>query len=212
MAAVFSTGPVHIGIANNAGNPATVAPQVIPGTGSYYGTTQTGPDITEEPSYFNVMNDLAGPNLPLSRGYAGSEHTITLVMTRWDGTIDLFLNRGPVPVANAGGTGSEGPTTRGRLDVGVQVLMILSNGPIIAPADAVMAFYRRYFLCIPVGPNKPIFGNKENIRVRVFKAQNVFTAAGFALPLVPAAAAWRLFEEGTALPTAAPVFPTPTII
>ena len=213
MAQVFSTGPVMIGIANNtAAAPTTAAPQTpaLP-TGSnttFYGTTQTGPDITEEPSYFNVMNDLAGPNLPLSRGYAGSEHTITLVMTRWDGRIDDFLSAGPVPAVIApGGTGSEGPTTRGRLDVGVQVLMVLSNSPGVGP-DGLFALSRRYFRCIPIGPNKPIWGNKENIRVRVFKAQAVFIGASYnTIPLAPGARAWALFDEtAAALPVGWPAF------
>jgi hypothetical protein len=59
--------------------------------------------------------------------------------------------------------------------------------------------WRRYFQAVCIGPNKPIWGNKENIRVRIFKAQNVFK--GITLPAVNTNPAFRLFDEGTnALP------------
>lgn len=208
MAQTFSTGPVHIGFCFGGVGAAAIDPAT---SATYYGTTREGPDISEEPSFFNVMNDLAGPKLPFDRGYAGSEHTITLVMTRWDGPFDLTLDRMPNPnpaavapnfIAPANiPAGSEGALDRGVLMSRIsslQMFMFLSNGG-VGGAEPLIVKWRRYFQAVCIGPNKPIWGNKENIRVRIFKAQNVFK--GITLPAVNTNPAFRLFDEGTnALP------------
>lgn len=195
MAQTFCTGPVHIAFGTGS---TGITP---PATSVYYGTTRSGPDINEEPSYFNVMNDLGGPNLPFDRGYAGSEHTITLEMTRWDGTVDATFDTTPTPLPLGALTGAEAANARGALVSklsGIQLLMLLSNGGVVLPADSLMIRWRRYFQTVCVGPNKPIWGNKENMRVRIFKSQNVFLGVNVTNLSLPA---FRLFDEATgALP------------
>jgi hypothetical protein len=197
MAATFCTGPVHASLGIGGGFAAG------PTTVFYYGTTRTCPEITEEPSYFPVMNDLAGPNLPVDRGYAGSEHTITLQMTRWDGTADIALDTYPVPVAavpgvNAG-AGGDTPVARGSLVsrvAALQLCMLMSNSGGAGTPLASLG-WRRYAQTMCIGPNRPIMGNKENIRIRIFKAQNVFNPAALTNP---ALALFRLFDEGFGAP------------
>lgn len=217
MAQTFSTGPVHIGFCYGGFQASPNSPSTadIPTSSSYYyGTTREGPDISEEPSYFNVMNDLAGPKIPLDRGYAGSEHTITLVMTRWDGALDITFDRmpnsnaatatGPIAVGPDSNipAGSEGGLDRGVLISRIsslQMLLFLSNGGIGGIEPAIIK-WRRYFQTVCIGPNKPIWGNKEDIRVRIFKAQNVFKGIILTGPggsINNATPAFRLFDEGT---------------
>src|SRR5580692_11028659 len=97
MAQSFSTGPVHVWLAGlpTAAIVAAGIPVAPFGPFAYYGTTRTGPDITEHPAYYDIMTDFSGPSVPHDRLYIGCEHTIVLQMTRWDGGVDLFLDSRP---------------------------------------------------------------------------------------------------------------------
>lgn len=163
MAQVLGTGPVHIYIQ-------------IAGIIRYYGTTREGPDVTEIVSHYPVMNDLTGPAISLDDGYAGREDHIALVMTRWKEKVDQLLEKYPTQaLANA----------RGVMPLSVLGTMITSESAgfplwlVNAGAGRTpnvlegMPKGRKYFSCELVGPNKPVHGLKENMKVRVFKAKNV---------------------------------------
>jgi hypothetical protein len=178
MAQTFCTGPVHVYIGLPTSTPAVVAG---PGIAKYYGTTREGPDINEEASYFNVMNDFAGPNLPFDRGYAGAEHTIGLTMTRWDGLIDNALSLTPNPKKPGAVAGTEDVSDRGSMigaeGLGFTLWLVFGGGTKAINIAGGMRPGRCYFQCVLIGPNKPIVGNKENMRVRIFRAQNHFNVA-----------------------------------
>lgn len=167
MAAVLGTGPVHVYIG-------------ISGTPNYYGTTREGPDITEVVSHYPVMNDLTGPALSIDDGYAGREDHIALVMTRWKETLDQLLEKYPTQ-AGANPRGAMPLSTLGSMIVheglGFPVWLIYAGAGRAGNVAEGMPKGRLYFSCELIGPNKPVHGLKENMKVRLFKAKNIVSVA-----------------------------------
>lgn len=194
MARPLGSGPIHVYL--GFGPPALVtggdlAP-VTSASAVYYGTTREGPDITEQLDYYPVMNDLTGPKQSMDDGFAGREDMISLVMSSWTQSVDTMLERFLRPgVGAAEGTDrvadlgtlmvSEGRT------VGLWLVKAASAKAINIAAG--MPRGRYYYTCVLAGPNKVIEGNKENLRVRIFKAKKNINAlnTGF-LPLFSEAA------------------------
>lgn len=199
MAQTFCTGPVHVGY--GTGGVFSGSTLGAPTATFYFGTTRTGPDIEESKSYFNVMNDLAGPEIPLDRGYAGSEHTVVLEMTRWDGATDRFMD---IPISGSV-QGTEFQDARGTLvsrATREQLLLLNSEFNTGVPTpDFTSVRWRRYGQVVNIGPNKPIWGNKENAKVRIYKCQNCFlgvTINNLASP------GFFLYDEGFGTPPFVP--------
>ena len=179
MARPLGSGPIHvfIGFGPPAGRPAFIPPAPSPSVGTpvYYGTTREGPDITEVSDFFPVMSDLTGPKQSLDEGCAGREDTIALTMSSWSQTVDNGLENFLRPAI--------GPANIGTYLLSDLGTLVLSEGFTLgiwllkgAGAKAVniasgMPLGRYYMTCIPIGPNKLIEGNKENLRVRVFRAK-----------------------------------------
>lgn len=206
MARPLGSGPIHVylgfGPANEilAGNPpvhvnGAPAPVDAFGAGTlgaiYYGTTRSGPDITEELSYYPVMNDLTGPVQSLDDGYAGREDTIALVMSSWSQVVDNYLEqflRTPVGAQVIGLRGTDALSDLGTLMVseGKTIGMWLVKAAASKAVNVMsgMPVGRYYFCTTMVGPNKIIDGNKECLRVRIFRAKKDLTEinSGF-LPL-----------------------------
>lgn len=200
MARPLGSGPIHVYIGFGppntilAGNPPTAvpgAPAIVTSTGAlYYGTTREGPDITEELSYYPVMNDLTGPRQSLDDGFAGREDTIVLVMSSWSQFVDNALEEFLRPIATqvAGTRGTDLLSDLGTLMVseGKTLGMWLVKAAATKAVNVAsgMPVGRYYFCTTMVGPNRLIEGNKENLRVRIFKAKKNLAAINIGgLPL-----------------------------
>lgn len=191
MARPLGSGPIHVylGFGPATANNIYAPPKVGPAGALYYGTTREGPDVTEVTDYYPVMNDITGPKQSMDDGFAGREDTIALVMTSWSQAVDNMLEQFLDPT-NAGGLGrgtdplsalgtlmlSEGRT------VGLWLVKAAGAKPINVASG--MPLGRYYPTCINIGPNKPIEGNKECMRVRIFKAKKDVNEINFSrLPL-----------------------------
>jgi hypothetical protein len=155
----------------SANLPAPIAPQ-------FYGWTREGPDITENVNFYQVMNDLTGPRLSMDEGFAGREDLVSLVMTAWDQNIDNQLENQMNPTAaraNGVARGQNALSDMGTLMISEGLtcgMWLVKMAGTKAVNIAVGLPLGRYYMCtICVGPNKPIEGNKENMRVRVFRAK-----------------------------------------
>lgn len=111
MAQPYSSGPVNVYIATTTYTSGS-APTV--GTPDYLGTGETGPDISFQPYFHDLINDLTGTKSPLDRLYQGSDAVSTLKLNRWNktcldkvfpikpdtpGTLDLLSNIGSLLIA-----------------------------------------------------------------------------------------------------------------
>lgn len=171
MATVLGSGPIHVYAAFGLGTEKTGA------DATYYGTTREGPDITEQKSFYGVKNDLSGPALNLDEGFAGREDIIALVATRWLETLDQAFEHFLDPNAAVTPRGRTRVSDRGTLMIHEKKCIVLwlvkAGASRAANVAAGMAQGRKYHACVPIGPDKPIEGNKENMRVRVYKAMNI---------------------------------------
>lgn len=194
MARPLGSGPVHVYL--GFGPPALLAGQSpIPGAtpvtaagAVYYGTTRDGPDVTEELSYYPVMNDLTGPRQSMDEGYAGREDTISLVMSSWTQSVDNALEQFLLPAGPIATRGTDALSGLGTLMVAegktLGLWLVKAAATKVVNIAAGMPLGRYYFCTINVGPNRPVEGNKENLRIRVFRAKkNIWGINNNALPL-----------------------------
>ena|ERR1043166_761893 len=176
MARPLGSGPIHVYLGFGPPTVRPYAPAAVSAAGAlYYGTTREGPDVTEQVDYYQVMNDLTGPKQSMDEGFAGREDTISLVMTSWSQAVDNILEHflDPTNAVNPRGTDqlsdigtlmlSEGKT------IGVWLVKAAAGKAVNVASGLPLGRY--YPTCINVGPNKPIEGNKENMRVRIFRAK-----------------------------------------
>jgi hypothetical protein len=188
MARPMGSGPIHVFV--GFGPPATQPNSpaaVTAATALYYGTTRSGPDITERLDFYEVMNDITGPKQSLDSGFAGREDDINLIMSSWDQTVDNrfehFLD--PGDFFNARGTDALSDLGTLMLSEGRTVGLWLVKG---AASKAInigsgMPLGRYYPTCI-IGSCKLVEGNKENLRVRSFTAKkNIYQINSNQLPL-----------------------------
>lgn len=185
MASVMGTGPVHVFVSWGGQNVDGGLPQLGPFVIMYYGTTQAGPDITENYSHYPVHNDLTGPGISFDDGYAGREDIITLTMTRWLQAVENAIERYPRSAIAGAAPGGIPLNALGTMIVSenasFSVYLIKSGALRAANAAGGMPIGRVYWACEAMGPHKPVWGLKENMCVRVFKAKNIPTISGTAL-------------------------------
>lgn len=179
MARPLGSGPIHIylgfGPPVRSPVPAGLPAPVGPAGAVYFGTTRAGPDIDEQNDFYPVMNDLTGPKQSMDEGFAGREDTISLVMSSWfqggDNVLENFLN----PAANAALRGTNLLSDLGTLMLSegrtIGMWLVKAAGAKAVNVAAALPVGRYYPTCIMVGPNKLVEGNKENLRVRVFRAK-----------------------------------------
>lgn len=190
MARPFGSGPIHVylGFGPPSADNAAFPPVVTAASALYYGTTQSGPDVTEATDYYQVMNDITGPKQSMDEGFAGREDTISLVMSSWTIGVENRLEHilDPLNAVNPIGTDALGDLGTLMLSEGKTVGMWLvkaAAGKAINVAGG-MPLGRYYPTCIMVGPSKIIEGNKENLMVRVFRAKkNIYKINAMQLPL-----------------------------
>lgn len=178
MASVMGTGPVHVYL-SFGGAAGPTPPFFSDGASSpvtYYGTTREGPDITEVRSHYPVMNDLTGPALSIDDGYAGREDHIALVMTRWLESLDRAIETYPRQATGVA-PGSTTLATLGSMVVAegmtFRMWLIYAGAGRTSNVASGMPLGRMYYECELIGPDKPIIGLKENMKVRIFKAKNI---------------------------------------
>src|ERR1051325_9169214 len=189
MARPLGSGPIHVYLAFGPPTAFTGSP---PAKGAadayYYGTTRSGPDVNERVDFYPIMNDLTGPKQSMDEGFAGREDDIALVMSSWSQTVDNMLEHflDPTNIVNPRGTDALSDLGTMMLSEGRTLglwLVKAAAGKAISVA-AGMPLGRYYPAVIPIGPNKPIEGNKENLRVRIFVAKkDIYKLNANQLPL-----------------------------
>lgn len=177
MARPLGSGPIHVYFGFGPPQAIAGAPAPVTAAGAlYYGTTREGPDVEEDQQFYEVKNDITGPAIPMDRGFAGREDTISLVMSSWtqsvDNRIEHFLD--PTNAANPIGTNRLADLGTLMLSEGKTLGLWLVKGAAAKAVNVAAGMpLGRYYLCTaPFGKAKIIEGNKENLRVRQFKAMN----------------------------------------
>lgn len=119
MASSFSsTGPIHIfcRIPASGASPRGAASG---GTISYLGTAREYPNISVEPSWVPVMNDIAGPTVPADVFASGEDGSINIDINRFDYAVMQSVCNYPRSGRTPGGS-ARGTNTR--LDRGLFAL------------------------------------------------------------------------------------------
>lgn len=176
MARPLGSGPIHVYIGFGPPNVRANSPAPVTAAGAlYYGTTRSGPDVDEVNDFYPIMNDITGPKQSMDEGYAGRQDRIALVMSSWSQAVDNMLEHflDPANATNVRGTDALSDLGTMMMAEGRTVGLWLVKG---AAAKAInvaagMPLGRYYPMCILIGPNKLVEGNKENLRVRVFQSK-----------------------------------------
>jgi hypothetical protein len=176
MARPLGSGPIHVYLGFGPPTTRLYAPPAVTAVGAlYYGTTRQGPDVDEQIDYYQVMNDITGPKQSMDEGVAGREDSIALVMSSWTQAVDNMLEHflDPLNVVNPRGTDSLSDLGTLVLSEGrtIGLWLVKAAGTKAINVAAGMPLGRYYPTTIMVGPNKPVEGNKENLRVRIFRAK-----------------------------------------
>lgn len=176
MANEFCTGAVHIYVQQMGGQPTTSTAI------GYLGTCENFPERQTERSYKNLQNDLSSQRA-FDYVYAGgSEAVVSLVLTRWNESVALTLERAPV----SGLVGADHLNDIGSLmfqeKLGWRLLLVNQFGTGVAggiarPTMVGQENGRRYVASLFWGPERFESGTKEAKKHMVFRCGRLYDPA-----------------------------------
>lgn len=62
---------------------------------AYFGTSESGVKLVNQKQYDPVMNDIAGPKVPMDETFASKISYIIAIMTRWDENVYQIMSNAP---------------------------------------------------------------------------------------------------------------------